>query len=57
MVPCVEPMPLGATRGSEVRTGILSQTLIVNTIIKGSIKASQTSGISETKKIFSSTHA
>ena len=42
-------MPLCATQGSEVRTGILSQTLIVNTVSKGSSKPSQSSGISETK--------
>ena len=43
-------MPLCATQGSEVRTGIFLQTLIVNIASKGSIKPSKSSGISETKK-------
>ena len=43
-------MPLCATQGSEVRTGIFLQTLIVNTVSKGTSKPSQSSGISETKE-------
>ena len=38
VVPRFKPMTLCATLGSEVRTGILSQNITVNTIGKGSSK-------------------
>ena len=50
VVPYFEPMTLCATLGFEVRTGILSQNIIVNTIGKGSNKYIQTSGCSEKNK-------
>ena len=48
VVPFVEPITPCESPRYEVRTGSFSQTIIVTTIIKGSIKYSLSSGSSAT---------